>query len=417
MTRELIPKAKAIIVLTLMLACLIPAPLQASGIGVSPPSMEIADALRGAEYERTIRLFNTDEQMGVFELGATGEISTWVTFHDPDDPDTPITSIAVPGRPSPDAAGTADVLVRFTTPEDAVNGTYSGVLYAETAPFAVDEGEDVQKVKLQVSVAVTISVTGAQILRGNVESITARNTEVGLPFVIKVAFANTGNVVAQPTIGVSISKEGETVAEFSHSDTVVKVGKKQIIDVNWDTTAMGTGNYTALVTVSLGGDILKTANLSFQILPRGSLVGEGRLIGLGYEQPPALNTVVKLQATFENTGLVEVRARLNAEVYRDGNLIDVVESQESLVPIGETAVLNAYFRPEQPGDYLIKGLVFYEGRSTEVKELSFTLDGANSNTDQAGQQTSLLGPTLGGVIGVLLIGGIFIALRRRGHRV
>ncbi len=95
MTREMIPKAGAIILLILTLVCLIPAPLHAASIGVSPPSIEIAEAFRGTEYERTIRLFNADEQPGIFELGATGEIGSWVTFHDPPGPETTLPSEVV----------------------------------------------------------------------------------------------------------------------------------------------------------------------------------------------------------------------------------------------------------------------------------------------------------------------------------
>jgi len=56
-----------------LIAVLLCSTVQATGLGISPPtSFTVADALRGGEYERTITIFNTADDDGDYELGATG---------------------------------------------------------------------------------------------------------------------------------------------------------------------------------------------------------------------------------------------------------------------------------------------------------------------------------------------------------
>ena len=53
--------------------------------------------------------------------------------------------------------------------------------------------------------------------------------------------------------------------------------------------------------------------------------------------------------------------------------MDVLEGEEKLIAVGETANLISYYKMTMPGDYLIKGTVIYEGKETEAKEVSFTV--------------------------------------------
>lgn len=389
----------------LLLPWLLPLPVEASGIGISPPTIEIADAYRGNEYRRTVTVFNAGQEARSFALEAKGEIEDWITFHDPDDPETAIEIISVPGRPSAEQAGTARVLVRIRLPDDVASGTYSSRLYVTSDRLSGDDGDSGHAVRLQASTALAISVSGSQILRGEVGRIEAGNTEIGLPLVIKVNFANTGNVVARPDIDVAIINAADgKVAEFSHSETEVRVDAREVIELEWDTSAAGkTGDYTAQVSVSLAGESIDTRNVPFKIFPRGGLAAQGRLVSLSFEQPPALRAMTKVVAEFENTGPVEVSARLVAEVYRDGNLVDLMESEAWLVSAGEDEVIPGYYRPNRPGEYVLKGHVAYEGRRTATQDISFTIAGGG------GVPT----PAVAGAGGVLALGTVYMVLRKR----
>lgn len=402
MTRKSITKSAVITLISLLLLWLFPAPAAAGGLGVTPPTLELTDALKGDEYQRTVRLFNTMEEPTNLSLSTSGDISQWVTFYDQGDLTTPIENIAVPSKEN------ASVLVRFSIPDDAANGTYSGSLHAETGPLGEEGG---QSIRLRTSVTVTISVTGTQVLRGTVNQIEARYTEIGLPLCIEVTFANTGNVVAQPDISVTITRDNKSVAQFSHGETAVAVDSQQIIKLEWDTSGSEAGDYLAAVDVSLGGSSITTKKLPFKILPRGSLTGDGKLLSLDYEGQPATNTVTKIQGTFQNTGPVETRAKFIAEIYRDGNLVDALQSEESVIPAGKQGTLTSYFKPDQPGSYSVKGHVIYEGKKTGEKEVSFTVAG-NGGTE-AGQPFNLAVPAVIGVIGILIIVIIYILLRAR----
>ena len=65
------------------------------GLGISPASITINNALRGGMYERTITIFNTGDEAGTFELTAEGECADWISFYKPEEPNTPITEVTI----------------------------------------------------------------------------------------------------------------------------------------------------------------------------------------------------------------------------------------------------------------------------------------------------------------------------------
>jgi hypothetical protein len=408
--RKAIAKAVTIITVSLLLLCLLPASVAAIGLGVGPSVLEIEDALRGSVYYRTIQVGHTGEEGSNFSLSADGEISDWVSFYKSGEPDTPTDSIFIP------AGETGYVRVKFTIPEDARNKTYEGRLYVGTIPSEEATGEVGQVVKIKVPVDVTIEVIGSQILEGTVSKITAKDTEVGLPLNLEVGFTNTGNVNAQPDIGVRVVRNDETVAEFNHAQTSIKVDSSETIRVEWDTTGQEADDYSADVEVSLGGRVIAVVGgLMFKLLPPGTLSREGELVSLDYKGQPEVETITKVQATFRNTGEVDTRAKLVAEVYRQDSLIDTLESEELLIPTGEEEILTAYFEPAQPGDYKINGHVMYEGKKTETMEISFTVGGEGAAVEEGGTelgQSSLIILIVAAVV-VILGAIVYMVLRSR----
>jgi len=78
-------------------------------------------------------------------------------------------------------------------------------------------------------------------------------------------------------------------------------------------------------------------------------------------------------ANFENTGEIDTMAKFKGEIYHEGNLLDVLESDEMFVEAGETANLVSYYKIMEPGSYTIRGRVLYSGKETEEKEVSFSV--------------------------------------------
>ena len=357
----------ALLFIAFLILSLCPAANAGIGLGLSPASITISDAFKGGSYERTITVFNTGDETGNFGLTAEGECAGWISFYKEDAPDTPITEIMIP------ANGKVKVIVKFDIPKDIANADYTSTIYAQSIPMGgITEGMGAQAV-IRIPSDVLIRVTGTQILKGTVKSITTMDIEIDYPLKIKVEFQNEGNVIAKPKIAVGITKAGggELVDSFVHDETDIKPGEKDTINVEWDTTGRATGDYVANVAVSLGEELLSAKDLPFKILPLGSLTRQGVLHSLTIEGEPLVNIVIKPVANFENTGQIDTMAKFKGEIYHEGNLLDVMESDEMFVEVGETTKLTDYYKITEAGSYEIKGRVFYSGKETAEKEVSF----------------------------------------------
>lgn len=340
----------------------------AIGLGISPSTIHIDDALKGNEYQDGIMLYYTGEGETTLQLTATGDIAEWVSFYDPNNLSSPIESAnATVGE-------WTRLWVKFYIPDNAPVGTSTGTILITTA--ALSESESGASIKLQAKTEVSIVVTGTAVLSGQVNSISARDTEIGYPLRIEVQFKNTGNVVATPEINVNISQDGVNIDSPSFAQEAVKPKQTGTICAEWDTSGRDLGDYTAHVAVALGEENLSTEELSFAILPVGTITRAGVFTELSLKGEPGLGKIIKIQATFLNTGQIDTKAKLIGELYCDNELIDTLESEEALVPVGQSDILTSYVTLEKDGDYDIKGYINYEGKKTEVKEISFSIGGA-----------------------------------------
>jgi hypothetical protein len=399
-----------------IIGCIVIIPLLSSnvgalmGLGVSPSELEIHNALRGGECEKTVTIFNTGDDAGNFSLSAEGEIKEWIHFYDMNEPTMPITNIGIQGGDK------ALILVKFRIPEDAASRNYTSRINIQSIPKDIGVEGSGQTMKVQMSVNVLLEVTGTQILAGVVKSITTGDTEVNHPLRINIEFKNTGNVVAKPEIAVKITKDETMVDEFTHSETGVKVESKELIPVEWDTIGKESGDYEANVTVSLGGEILAIKELQFKLLPVGTLSRQGNLADISYEGKPSVGKTLKILATFRNTGEIDTKANFIGEMYVDGDLIDTIESKELLVPVRETGILTAYLKIEKDGIYTVKGHAVYEGKTTETKELSFDVGRTDSEPTPKSKPSIPGFGAIGAAIAIASVMGYLIHRRRRSTR-
>jgi len=393
-------------------------PVIATGIAVTPSHLELSDALRGGEYERNITIYNPDPEITSYTLTASGGAGEWISFYKQEDPGSLVNKVTIPGNEN------VRILVKFTILQDAANGEHKATIIVTSVPAEEASGGSGQVVSLAAPVAVTIFVTGNQILSGVVNGINTNDVEVKYPLRIKVQFHNTGNVVATPLISVKIATQnGATINNFTSSEFNVKPEKHETILLEWDTTGRDPGDYIADVSVVLGDALIKQEQLNFAILPTGTLTRSGSLTELKFGGEPGLGVLTAIQATFINTGQIDTMAKFVGEVYHNDILVDTLQSEELLVAVGNMEFLEAYFKPDQPGEYRVNGHVIYEGKKTEEKEISFTItkDGeveqsvntALSNTENPDQTFDLLIPALA-VVGALIIAVIiFMILRSR----
>lgn len=125
--------------------------------------------------------------------------------------------------------------------------------------------------------------------------------------------------------------------------------------------------------------------LHFKTLPAGTLTRKGELVALSFEGKTLVGIVLKILATFRNTGLIDIQAHFVGEVYKNGDLIDVIESSAILVEVGAEKEITSYFKLTKEDLYNIKGHVVYDGKQTDFKELLIEakMERGPSETNQA----------------------------------
>ncbi|AKB38673.1 hypothetical protein MSSAC_4083 [Methanosarcina siciliae C2J] len=357
-------------IITLLILTVMVQPVLAIGIGISPSEININNGFKGAEYEKSLVIFNTGQEQTNFSLSAEGDISDWVSIYKSDNLSSNITNVLIPGEDK------VSLIIVFRVPSDASNGNYSGVLDVNSVPSTdVSEGSQSQMV-VGASSYVMINVTGDQILQGEVTSINIEDTEVEYPLKTNILIKNTGNVVASPKIESHFYRGDEEVGSLVNDSASIKpTGVNEKIVTKWNTHGQAPGNYTLNVIVSLDGQTLKSENISFTIYPTGTFSRQGNLTDILIEGEPEVDKVSKITAYFNNTGQIETSAKFTGEVYKDEELLDTIKSDELTVDKYKQAVLVGYFKPTTPGEYVIKGKVVYSGKETPVNEVSFKVPG------------------------------------------
>ena len=382
--------------------CFSPLPVMAAGIGVAPSRIDISDALRGGGFERMVTVFNTDVDTAAYAFSAEGDIGGWVTFYENVPSGAQIDRVTIPGNEN------RKVTAKFDIPADAPSGTYNGFISVSSVPLE-GEGASGQIVTISARVDVSITVTGTQVMSGLVQGINITDTEVSYPLRIHVHFKNTGNVTAAPLINVKIHRGELLVDNFSTNEATIKPDASQAIQVEWNTNGKEAGDYSAQVEVLLEDNVITTSESKFAILPQGTLSRVGEFIELKLDNQPRLGGLGSIAATFVNTGQIDTKAKFIGEVYRDGELTDVSESEEVLVQVGEQEILKTYLELGAPGEYHIKGYINYEGKKTSMKEITFAI--ASESTAEGAGPFNIFLPGAG-VIGVIVVAIIYMTVRR-----
>lgn len=383
----------------LLVAAIVCQPVSAAGIAVGPSSLAIDNALRGGSFERSLTIFNPSDTGFDVVLKTEGSAKDWIKFSAIDGSEE-IQKVYAPKK------GQIPVLMRVKVPDDAANGRYTAKVIVETVP-----GEKVPGsvgTILQATSTLEITVTDVERVSGEVMSIVVRDTEVDIPLGIEVGFKNTGNVVATPAITAVISRDGTVIDTISEAKTPVSPTITERIVVHWPNEGLAAGTYQVDVTVSLRDAILAEEGRTFEILPLGSLTRQGELTDLGYEGALTVGKPIKITGLFKNSGSIATRARLSGEVYRGGSLVDVISGDEMTIQVFSENPLTAYYTPKEPGEYTMKTCAVFEGKTTDSKDMVFTVQ-----PDSSGLSLPL---SPGPVIAALAFIGLFTAGRRNREK-
>ena len=152
--------------------------------------------------------------------------------------------------------------VAFST---KVAGTYHGKIRSLFSGVQESDGRTGADVGFAAATKVTINVHGER-QEGRVTDVLVGDIKINEPLLITAEFENTGGVVASPLFSVTILKNGEMVDTVSAPGTAILPQDVGVLNVTWDSTGQGTGNYTASLEVKLGDDVVYDNNHNFSIV-------------------------------------------------------------------------------------------------------------------------------------------------------
>ena len=368
-----------------------------------PTTIVFRDALRGGDYFQDVGILSDFGIARTYRFEAEGTTAKWVSFADPS-ARTSVERITAPPHSQ------ANVLVHLTLPQDVANGKYSGVIRAVTTDAGgVTGGNSGSAVNIGGEIPIEVTVTGTQNLSGKLTDIVTKDAEIGTPLKITASVTNSGNVNIRPDINVKIvDTTAVVVGEAGSSDHTIPPNETKQLMVEWDTARQKPGDYKAILVARADKLDLGTREITFRLVPFGALNRSGQLEKIELAAMPRPGELAKFRATFQNTGQIDSKSVFVGELYRDNHLLQQLSSQERFVLVAETVQIDAFATIPGDGTYALRGKVNYEGKETEVKELTFSVG------SEDGLSASLMLGLGGGTAAVVVGLGLLVVRRRRG---
>jgi hypothetical protein len=359
--------AKDFIILTVIFALCGSA--AAVSLGISPSMVDFKQVLKGGYAEKTATISTSSQQPLDISISAGGQIGSWLS--------TSENSFVL------DPNSRKTIVIKVIPPADTPSGTYTGTVTAISKPSATSSGAMGAIIVTAVETQVTIEVTGDQVEKFEVSSVSTEDTEEGQPIQFDLKVDNQGNVKITPSIHLAIlDKNGQTLKSLDYSQTEILPTRSEPILIKV-TNDLPIGDYDAKITIAVGAQQVEK-RVSFSVLERGSLRLQGELVSMQANKVWAnVGDVIEVSAMFKNTGQLVAPSVLKGKAYLEDNLVEVLEGDEIDVPVGETAELKTYFTPKNPGRYKIVGWVYYSKKTTKESFIILNVQGSNVTAAQA----------------------------------
>jgi len=341
---------------------------ESRGLGVGPNYIKLDSAFKNTTYKHPIYIFNENDYDIEAELEISGEPKNWTKFYKLNTPCCPINSINIKNNSN------LPVDCKISIPADLANGVYHGMIYVKIKPNEnITADSNYSSVDLSIPIELYINVTGIQEYNVSIDQILVKSVEIGYPATIKVFFKNNGNVQASPKIDVTITKDGNYIDKISSDSNTIEPGNINTHIFEWDTIGKVSGKYNAYFEIYGDNNLIAQKNVSFELLPPGTIERNGTLKDIIVEGTLEKGKVGKIIATFSNIGAIDLEAQFFGEIYLNGDLIGTIESQQVKVSKYKNHQFVSYLNIEHDGEYTVKGYVLYGGLPTETKELHFNV--------------------------------------------
>lgn len=371
----------------------------AVSIGVSPGSIYFSDVLRGGYAEKTIMLSTSSDEPIECDVRAEGSFKDWLSYGS--------------GRTftlAPKSHFRLKIIVN--PPDDVPNGVYEGYITVTVLPKVGPGGGMGSAISTAVSVKCAIEISDEEIPHYKILSISAaRYTEERRPMEFSIDLENDGNVRLYPKIHIDILSEdkSDVLKSVEYSEKLIlPTTKGNILIIIPNEFPMG--KYWGKVTAYINNDVLMERFLEFEVLERGSLRIQGKLLRVGLNKIwVEVDEIVEITAYFKNTGVLVAPAKFKGRVTLGDTVVDIIESEEVEVPVGQTAELTTYFKPTETGRHIIGGEVYFSKKVTHTKSSILNV-GGNTVKETEKETATAVPETGGGGVDPIPLIAVFIVL-------
>lgn len=350
-------KTKMVLILVCLL--LLASNAYAISIGISPGRVKFDGVLRDGYAERDVVISTNAGGTLKGHFTPKGDVKDWLSF-EPDSTNIELTK----GEPY-------ILKIKMQPPEDIPTGNYSGIIEFVTDTLGEVPGRAGGVVKTAVSIIINTEVTGDELVDCRSGGFDLRNIEQGFPLELSYDLINDGNVRLTPTVNLDVWDQLQENLVLSRQirgdETLPTTQQRQFRSFSHD---LGIGQYWANVEVEECGT---TGFLTFSISEPGSIVDAGQLRGL-YNQPWIdLGQTIEVLAQFQNSGARAVNAKFKGVIRRDDVIVKPVETDEVIVPPGQTHEFQILFTPFDTGRYVLSGRVEYNKKLTFERATIFNV--------------------------------------------
>ena len=332
-----------------------------ASIGVTPPRIITDNVLKGTSIEQSVTLVDVQEG-DKLSITLSGEGSEWI-------------SVSSENNFIVEHPKSEELVFTLNIPQKAPNGEYNVMAQVIATPDEKQEGQgNTASVISGIMVDIQFTITGEQVKQYIVRHITVPDIEVGMPITVVATIKNEGNIIVKPT-KVEIDVKDKETRDIIFSDEAAfittidpfLVGESIAILKN---TNLAEDLYFIDVRIyDEDKEIRKEENIPFDVFARGTLRTSGRLTKLFTQEE--VKNLAKITGVLENTGDIPLHATFHAEIYTEGILIDILETEEQYIGEGQAQEFMLQYEPAKKGVHNVIGYATFSGKKTNQIEITF----------------------------------------------
>lgn len=361
-----------------------------SAIGVSPPRIILEDVPKGFEASQSVTLSGVPAQSKI-TITFSGQGASWVTSQ--------LGQEFTFGQES-----SKEIPFKLSIPESAPNGNYEVLAQIVASEDQKSSNPNSATVSSGVMVNILFTITGKQVKEYRITNVQIPSFESGSDFLVVMNVINDGNVLAKPnkvratikdmTKEIVTSKETTDITEvqaYAAAESIASFDLK-----------LEPSFYFADIVIHMDDKVEEIKDIPFDVLEKGTSESDGQLTKLQIQDN--VGEIAKIEAHFSNTGQVDLLSTLKGEIYFEGELVTVFESDEEYVGKGEQKIFTEYYNVPKKGTYTVKAHIEYLGKKTQSQEMTF-FSSALAENQKGSSTTSPINTT-----NILIIAAIIILI-------